>query len=95
MVTDDTPVDRLGLSTRTRNALVHEEVLTLAAIRFLTDAELLRLPGLGRKGLNECRLVAPAYKPQVSPPWIAIQRLIREEIRAAVAAAFESERERK
>lgn len=95
MTTDDTPVDRLGLSTRTRNALMNEEVLTLGAIRSLTDAELLRLPGLGRKGLYECREVAPLYRPQVYPPWIVVERLIRQEIRAAVAAAFADERNRK
>lgn len=45
------------LSVRAENCLRNEGINTLAALRGKTDAELLRIPNLGRRTFNELRRI--------------------------------------
>lgn len=49
----DQPVSVLGLSTRPSNVLMTENIRTVGELTQLKSHELLKLPGLGRRGLNE------------------------------------------
>ena len=48
-------VTDLNLSVRSTNSLLMGEIYTVSDILALTDAELLKLPNLGRKSLSEIR----------------------------------------
>jgi DNA-directed RNA polymerase alpha subunit len=54
-LTDETPIDRLNLSVRARNALVWLEVKTVGQARALTDRDMLDIPNMGWKSLREIR----------------------------------------
>lgn len=49
------PLGRMGLSLRTRKALRKAGITTVDALRAAPEADLLRLPNLGRKGLLDIR----------------------------------------
>lgn len=48
-------LDTLGLSNRANNALLRNNIRTVAALRKLTDEELLKLEGLGEKSITEIK----------------------------------------
>ena len=45
------------ISNRTLNCLVWSEVLTLRGLVQMTETELLKLPGIGKKSVEEIRLL--------------------------------------
>jgi hypothetical protein len=49
------PLGRLGLTLRTRKALRSAGIKTLDKLRATDEVALLRIPNLGRKGLNDIR----------------------------------------
>jgi len=49
------PLGRIGLTLRTRKALRIAGIKTLDKLRQTDEATLLRIPNLGRKGLNDIR----------------------------------------
>lgn len=49
------PVDQLGLSTRTSNALLEAEIKTLGQLAKTTDEERENVDGLGQKGITEIK----------------------------------------
>jgi len=53
------PLDYMGLTLRTRKALRGAGVKTIADLRQMDDASLLRIPNLGRKGLGDIRAYIP------------------------------------
>jgi hypothetical protein len=61
-----TPIDELGLSIRTTNCLMAENIRNLLAIDEMTDAEIKEIQGLGRKSLCELRNVIAHIKARVS-----------------------------
>ena len=48
-----TPVEDLNLSVRTTNALVNAQILTIADLLQLSDADMREIPGFGAKALEE------------------------------------------
>ena len=52
---DDTPIDKVQLPTRVRNALADEGLKTLGEVREKSDEELLRLQNLGENSVNYLR----------------------------------------
>lgn len=50
-----TPVEESGLSLRTKNCLRAGRIAFVEDARLMSDAELLKLPNFGRKGLREVR----------------------------------------
>ena len=54
------PLGRLGLTLRTRKALRIAGITTLDKLRQTDEATLLRIPNLGRKGLNDIRAALTA-----------------------------------
>lgn len=58
-------VDKLEISTRSRNALWHEGIQTIAQLEQMTDGELLRLPNFGRKCLRDIKQGLASYRSRV------------------------------
>ena len=54
---DNTPIGEMDFSTRVANALKQENIQTVGELRALTEGELGRIPNLGRRSLQEIRLV--------------------------------------
>ena len=54
---DDIPIDELNLSVRLHSALWRSGINTLSELCMMTDTQLLRVPNLGRKSLNEIKHV--------------------------------------
>lgn len=62
------------LNVRTQTALRNDGIYTLDDLRRLSDQELLRMPNLGRKSLNEIRaLIGPPQEPNAADPQPAPQ----------------------
>lgn len=51
----DTPIEELGLSARTANALINNDIHTIRDLFALNDAELRELKGFGSKALDEVK----------------------------------------
>ncbi len=47
------PIEDLGLTKRTANVLKAEKIYCIAQLDRLTQPQLLKIPGMGRKGLEE------------------------------------------
>ena len=71
MITLDTPIDKLGIGTRTFNALMkdvdywapdHTGVVTLRDLANAKESTLLRCPNFGRKSLSEVRYLVSVAK---------------------------------
>jgi DNA-directed RNA polymerase alpha subunit len=58
-ISDDTPLDSLSLSVRTRNCLSWTGIKTVGEARAMRDGALLMIPNFGRKSLAELRVFAP------------------------------------
>tara|TARA_R100001163_G_scaffold37026_1_gene28308 strand:- start:2269 stop:2721 length:453 start_codon:yes stop_codon:yes gene_type:complete len=56
----DRPIDDLELSVRVMSSLKYAEIKTVRDITKKTELEILRLPNIGRKSLNEIREVLSA-----------------------------------
>ena len=50
-----TPIEELGLSARTANALLNNDIHTVAQLKALSDSDLKELKGFGAKALDEVR----------------------------------------
>lgn len=48
-------IDALGLTVRTRNCLAAEDVTLISQLMRMTERDLLRLPNIGRRTLNEIK----------------------------------------
>ena len=49
------PIEELGLSARTANALVNNEIRTIRDLVVLSDTDLKELKGFGQKALDEVK----------------------------------------
>jgi DNA-directed RNA polymerase subunit alpha len=50
-----TPIEELGLSARTANALLNNDIHTVAQLKALSDSDLKELKGVGAKALDEVK----------------------------------------
>lgn len=57
----DTPLDQLDLSTRSINCFKNEGLITIGDVIKLSEAELLRFPNFGRKGLIEVNEILSSF----------------------------------
>lgn len=57
MLKNQTPVDDLDLTIRTNNILKGEHIFTVEQLVGYTDEQLIRMPLIGRKALNEIKEV--------------------------------------
>jgi hypothetical protein len=60
------PVDELELTVRTYNCLKAEEIYTVADLVTRTEHELIRVPNLGKKCLEEIKEVLATYNLRLS-----------------------------
>lgn len=88
-----TLVDQLPLLTRTRNALIASNVLTLGDLCGVTERELLRMPNFGRISMRDVHETLGAMGRELRDPWPApprlptrlerrIRKIVRDELRA-------------
>lgn len=68
IVTTATRLERLPLPTRAINSLEGDGVYTVGEVLSMTEAELLRVPNIGRKTLHQLRDVLETYAPIGDPP---------------------------
>lgn len=54
-LTDDTPIEELGLTTRVRNALMHGGFKTVGEVREASDKTLLSLQDMGQTSVDYLR----------------------------------------
>ena len=52
---DDRSISALELTVRTENCLRAENIKTVKELAFISDAQLLKMPNMGRKSLREIR----------------------------------------
>lgn len=72
----DTPLDDLGLSTRSHNVMRNAGCLTLRDLaRRIADPNILMLENFGRRSLDECREVVRRMQPEL--PQLAPEQLAR------------------
>lgn len=67
--TAQTSVDELEICTRVSTAFRNEGIRTLGDLWSRTDAELMRIPNIGRVSFQEIRQFLPLYRQATALPW--------------------------